>query len=162
MQQVGRGESREHASAYVGRARHFCRSSLEHVMWRPVSADRGKDARDALRIASRPKDAEHPRGSHAGEEALEINSQEKRAATVWPDESEQTPARAEAMRRPVRRYQVEDAVKHAALKHAQAGLGHLEQPTASTALGKPSIAIVAQRFIGDEAAQTLLIRQALH
>ena len=81
---------------------------------------------------------------------------------MWPDESEQTPARAEAMRRPMRRYQVEDAVKHAALKHTQAGFGHLEQPAASTALWKPSIAIVAQRFIGGEAAQILPIRQALH
>jgi len=47
LRQLGSSESLQHAPTFFGRARHFCWSSLEHVIWPPVSADRGKDARDA-------------------------------------------------------------------------------------------------------------------
>src|SRR6267142_990259 len=162
LRQVRRRESLQNAPSLVGAVRHLLWSARKHMVGRAMRADRGEQACNTLRISCRSKDTEHARGRNASEEALQIEPQQKRPSAVRRGESEQAAAWAESMRQFMRRYQVEDAVKHAALNGAQACLGHFEQAAPSAALRKPSIAVIPQRLIGGEAAQSFSISQEVH
>jgi hypothetical protein len=80
-----------------------------------------------LGVAGQAEDAVHPPGAHGGEERLQVEVEDHRAARVQPRGRQRRAPRPKPVGRVVGRDAVEDVVQHLALEVLELALGRLQQ-----------------------------------